>query len=206
MTAKYLELALTGAVREAQRQYYDQSIQVPLDLPADTLTPAETAFISSRDSFYLATVNEAGWPYIQHRGGPLGFLRVLDGRSLVFPDYKGNRQLISTGNLVNEDRVSLILVDYAQRLRLKLMGRARIEDARLHPQLAVELAQPSGRSVIERIVFIEVIAYDWNCPKYLTPRHSNTEVDALVRPLRERVAELEASVRALTNPPPGSSD
>ncbi len=155
----------------------------------------ETTFIRGRDSFYVATVNENGWPYIQHRGGRAGFLRVLNPHTLAFADYRGNRQMLSTGNLAANDRVALFLMDYPQRTRLKILGHARVEDARLHPDLVKHLAEPDVHGIVERLFFIEVLSFDWNCPKYITPRYTAEEIQELVGPLKQRIAELEAELK-----------
>src|SRR5262245_6103024 len=135
MATNYLKLAVKDSVRKAQLHYYGLA-QPAAGLPEqDALTDEEIAFIQARDSFYIATISEAGWPYIQHRGGPVGFLRTLNPQTLAFADYKGNRQMLSTGNLAANDRVALFLMDYPQRTRLKILGHARVEDARQHPEL-----------------------------------------------------------------------
>ena len=154
------------------------------------------SFIEERDSFYLATVSESGWPYIQHRGGAAGFLHVVGPRTLAFADYKGNRQLLSTGNLAKCDRVALFLMDYPGRTRLKILGHARVENARTHPELTAQIAPPETRPTVERLFVIEVVAFDWNCPQYITPRYTADEVQAALAPLRQRIAELEAQMPA----------
>src|SRR5205085_11555731 len=126
------------------------------------------AFIHSRDSFYMATISETGWPYVQHRGGQPGFLRVISPTALAFADYKGNHQLLSTGNLAVNDRVSLFLMDYPQRTRLKILGHARVEDAREHPELVKQYSTPDVQRIVERVVLIDVVSFDWNCQKYIT--------------------------------------
>ncbi len=151
-------------------------------------------FITMRDSFYLATVNEAGWPYIQHRGGPAGFLHVIDPKTLAFADFHGNRQLLSTGNILAHARVALFLMDYPHRTRLKILGHARVENAHEHPDLAAQLAIPDTRKHVERIFFIDVVAFDWNCPKYIIPRYSAEDIERLVTPLRARITELESQL------------
>ena len=161
------------------------------------MSQAEAEFIAARDSFYLGSINESGWPYIQHRGGPPGFLRVINETTLAFADYKGNRQLLTTGNVSVNDRVALFLMDYKNRERLKILGHARVEDARAHPELVVQLADPKMQSAVERLVFIDVVSFDWNCPKYITPRYSSEEVNELVGPLKTRIAELEAQLYAV---------
>ena len=162
----------------------------------DVLTDDEISFIQARDSFYMATVTEKGWPYIQHRGGPTGFLHVLNSTSLAFADYKGNRQLLSTGNLAQSDRVALFLMDYPQRTRLKILGHARVADAREHPDLVAQLAGPDVQSSVERLFFIDVVAFDWNCPQHITPRYTAEEIKALVAPFQKRIAELEAQLKS----------
>jgi predicted pyridoxine 5'-phosphate oxidase superfamily flavin-nucleotide-binding protein len=143
----------------------------------------------------MATVSETGWPYVQHRGGKPGFLRVINPTSLAFADYKGNRQLLTTGNLAVTDRVTLFLMDYPQRTRLKILGHARVEDARQHPELVAQLAEPEVQRIVERLFFIEVVSFDWNCPQYITPRYTAAEVEMAVTPLKQRIAELEAELK-----------
>ena len=195
MADNFLKLAVTDSVRTAQEHY--NGAAMPVDgVPArDALTDDEIGFIQARDSFYLATVSESGWPYIQHRGGRAGFLRVVDPHTLAFADYRGNRQLLSTGNLAANNRVALFLMDYPQRMRLKILGHARVEDARQHPDLVQELSEPDVRRNVERLFFIEVLSFDWNCPKYITPRYTVAEIQELVVPLKARIAELEAKLK-----------
>lgn len=199
MAGKYLQMTMTESVRSAQQQYYGRALTIT-DVPdRDPLGEAEARFIADRDSFYLGSVGETGWPYVQHRGGPKGFLKVLDPATLAFADYRGNRQLISAGNFHANDRVALFLMDYKNRARLKILGHARVKDVREHSALAERLAQGDTRSKVERIVIIDVVSYDWNCPKYITPRYSLDEVEEAIAPLKSRIAELEAqlgSVRA----------
>ncbi|MEM1073957.1 MAG: pyridoxamine 5'-phosphate oxidase family protein [Pseudomonadota bacterium] len=157
----------------------------------------EVAFLVSRASFYMATVSETGWPYVQHRGGPRGFLKVLDPQTIGFADYRGNRQYVSKGHLSGDDRVSLFFMDYPRKARLKIMGHATMQPAEDAPALATKLAtQDEGR--VERLVTIRIAAFDWNCPQFITPRFDTTEMTALVGPeierLEARVAELEAEL------------
>jgi hypothetical protein len=196
MATKYLDLTYTDSVCRAQKQYYGRAGVVTGAPDRDPLGEAEAEFVAARDSFYMGTISESGWPYVQHRGGPSGFLRVVDPSTLAFADYKGNRQLLSTGNLSANDRVALFLMDYPNRTRLKILGHARVEEARAHPDLVSQIADPKMRSGVERLVFIDVVAFDWNCPKYITPRYSIKEVEELAEPLRKRIAELEAQLRA----------
>src|SRR5258705_359900 len=162
MAEKFLEMAFTGSVLRAQQQYYGNSRPVHAAAERDPLTDDELGFIRTRDSFYMATVSESGWPYVQHRGGSPGFLHVTGPSSLAFADYRGNRQMLSTGNLAVKDRVLLFLMDYPLRTRLKIIGHARVEDARQHPELVKQLATPDVERVVERLFFIDVISFDWN--------------------------------------------
>lgn len=192
MATKYLDLMFTDAVRRAQAQYYGQASTIAGVPDRDPLGQAEAEFIAARDSFYVGSISESGWPYVQHRGGPAGFLRLINETTLVFADYKGNRQLLSTGNLSVNDRVALFLMDYKSRERLKILGYARIEDALAHPELTEQVTDLKMRSSVERLVFIDVVSFNWNCPKYITPRYSAAEVEEVVGPLRKRIADLEA--------------
>lgn len=159
----------------------------------DGLGPDETAFIESRDTFYMATVSESGWPYVQHRGGPRGFLKVVGPNQLAMADYTGNAQYISMGHLKAGSRISLILMDYPRRARLKILGEAMMDDAN-DPDLVARLSV-EGQGPVERILKIDVRAFDWNCPKYITERYTSEEVAAMVGPeiaaLKARIAELE---------------
>lgn len=197
MAAKYLDLMCTDSVRRAQNDYYGHAVKISGASVRDPLGEAEAAFIGARDSFYLGTVSETGWPYIQHRGGAPGFLRVLNETTLAFADFTGNHQLLSTGNLSANDRVALFLMDYPNRERLKVLGHARVEDARSNPELVAQVTNPGLKARVERVVFIDVVSFDWNCTKHITPRYSLEEVDALASPLRARIEELETQLRAV---------
>lgn len=206
MAIQFLRLTTTESVRRAQKHYYGSAATIPDTQDRDPLGETEAEFIPARDSFYLATVSEAGWPYVQHRGGPTGFLHVLNPTTLAFADYQGNRQLLSTGNLSVNDRVSLLLMDYKNRRRLKILGHARVVDARAHPELAAQLSRRSMRADVERVVLIDVVSFDWNCSKHITPRYSLAEVEELVAPLHARIAELEAQLLAVTSPGDSAMD
>jgi len=197
MAHKFLDLNFTPQVLAAQEHYYGRPQMVPPAVQDDALGPDEAAFIGARDSFYLSSVNEEGWPYVQHRGGPAGFLKVTGPNELAFADFKGNRQLLTTGNVAADDRVCLFLMDYPRRERLKLLGHAEVLDARDHPDLLVKLAPPEMVKMTERLVRVRIVAFDWNCPKYITPRYTESEVAAAVKPLKDRVAELERELDRL---------
>lgn len=187
-----MQLVLTPSVQRAQEKYFGGH-QVVEDAPeTDPFTQHEAAFIASRDSFYMATVSETAWPYLQHRGGPAGFVKILGPNLIGFADFHGNQQLISTGNLEKSDRVAIFMMDYPRRARLKMLGHARVLDAREHPEMVEELAPEALRSKVERLFLIQIISYDWNCPKYITPRFTAEEVEKYAAPLKARIAELEA--------------
>ena len=192
-----MQLVLTPAVQAAQEHYFGKRQSVAEAPERDPFTNDEATFIASRDSFYMATTNADGWPYVQHRGGPSGFLKVLGPHQLGFADFKGNRQVLTTGNLDGNDRVALFLMDYPNRERLKILGHARVLDAREHAALADQLTPtPELRSKIERLFLIDVVSYDWNCPQYITPRFTEAEIEAHIVPLKARIAELETEIAA----------
>lgn len=174
MARAFAEIAFTPSVRAAQARYGsakagERFLSDGIDR-RDTLTENEASFIQARDGFYLGTVSEDGWPYIQFRGGPPGFLSVLDERTIAWADFRGNGQYLSAGNLGANDRVTLFLMDYPNRRRLKLWGRAQIVDAAENPGL-VEALFPAGyKAVPERAVLVAIAAYDWNCPQHIPQR------------------------------------
>jgi len=197
MADRFMHTLLTPAVFEAQRQYYGRTYPAYDAVPKrDALTAGEAEFIAQRDSFYMATITENGWPYLQHRGGAKGFLRVTGPDELMFADHGGNRQMISVGSLALIDRVSLFLMDYPARERLKILGHAKVLDAREHPELVAKSAPPGGHAAkVERIFVIEVLSYDWNCPKFITPRFTSADIESVVAPLKVRIAELESQLK-----------
>jgi predicted pyridoxine 5'-phosphate oxidase superfamily flavin-nucleotide-binding protein len=156
----------------------------------DRVTPDLAGFIAELDTAFLATVSAEGAPYIQHRGGPKGFIKVLDDKTLGFADYAGNRQYITLGNLAENDRAYLFLLDFARRRRIKVWGRARVVEN--DPALLERLADPSYRARPERAILFTVEAWDVNCTQHITPRFTEAEVVEATAPLRERIVELEA--------------
>jgi predicted pyridoxine 5'-phosphate oxidase superfamily flavin-nucleotide-binding protein len=196
MAKKYMQLVLTPAVQRAQDKYFGKHQVVGNAPDIDPLTPGEVSFITSRDSFYMATVSETCWPYVQYRGGPVGFVKVLGPNLIGFADFKGNCQLLSTGNLGINDRVSMFMMDYPHRTRLKLLGHARALDAREHPELIDQLGAEPLRNWVERFFLIQILSYDWNCPQYITPRFTAAEAENFTAPLKARIAELEAQLAA----------
>jgi predicted pyridoxine 5'-phosphate oxidase superfamily flavin-nucleotide-binding protein len=145
----------------------------------------------------MATVSESGWPYVQHRGGPPGFIRILDEKTLAIPDFRGNRQYISNGNLATDDRAALILMDYPNRRRLKLYAHVEPRDLAADSKLAAELPLPGYRAKVERGLIIHLAAFDWNCPQHIVPRFSEAELAPALAPLRARLEALEAENQAL---------
>ena len=173
MGHKFQEIAFTETVKTIQEQLgsrrgYSRREGGDRDFN-NVLGPQEAAFIGDRDSFYMASVSETGWPYVQHRGGPNGFVRVLDEKTIGFVDYSGNRQYVSVGNLINDDRVLLFFMDYPNRTRLKLLARARIV-APEETEILTKLTPADNQARIERGFLLTVEAFDWNCPQHITPR------------------------------------
>lgn len=202
MGHRFAEIAFTDTVKQVQeargsRRNYARMETNP-EAVNGALGPNEAAFIAARDSFYIATVSETGWPYVQHRGGLAGFVRVLDAETIGFADFRGNRQYVSVGNLMKDDRVSLFFMDYANKARLKLFGRAKFIDLDAVDILG-KLALPDYRAPVERGVLIRVEAFDWNCPQHITERYTHAQVEEVVTPLRQRIAELEARLSGTGN-------
>jgi predicted pyridoxine 5'-phosphate oxidase superfamily flavin-nucleotide-binding protein len=199
MTYNFLDTLSTPAVKAAQAANGSGEFWSGFhgNRTFDRLTENEIGFIAQRDSFYMASVSENGWPYVQHRGGPAGFLRVLDDRTLAFADFRGNRQYISTGNLTADDRVALILVDYPGRQRLKVLAHVEIKDLAADPDLTAKLATPGYKAKAERAIMLHLEAFDWNCPQHITPRFTEAELAPALAPIRDRISELEAENKVL---------
>ena len=190
------DVAFTPAVKGAQERLGSRQSYAKLETKggwADTISPDLAAFIAERDSLYLATASAAGRPYIQHRGGPAGFLRVLDDRTLAFADFGGNRQYISVGNLSENDQAFIFLMDYPNRRRIKIWGRARVVDD--DPELLRKLTDSSYPGQPERAVVFAVEAWDVNCPQHIERRFSEAELERIVAPLRARIGELESRLK-----------
>jgi uncharacterized protein len=194
MGHKFAAIAFTPTVKHVQEQLGSRSNYIRMEageaMRNHVLGPTEAGFIGERDSFYMASVSETGWPYIQHRGGPKGFARVLDEKTIGFADYRGNRQYVSVGNLMTNDRVSLFFMDYLNRTRLKVLGRAKLIDAS-DTAVLERLDVPGYRARIERGLLISVEAFDWNCPQHITQRYTLADVEQAAASLRQRIAELE---------------
>jgi len=203
MGHKFAEIAFTEQVKKIQttqgsRKNYAQMEQGP-DFNY-LLSQREASFIQARDSFYMASVSETDWPYVQHRGGPQGFLRVLDERTIGFVDFTGNRQYVSNGNFKKNDRVSLILMDYPNRTRLKLLGRV-IPVANDDIETLKLLEDPNYRAKVERAFIIKIEAFDWNCPKYITPRYDEKAIENMIAPLIAENKVLKSTNTQLNNLP-----
>lgn len=206
MARNYVHTLFSDAARAAQaadgsREAYARMEDGADGLP-DLLTAKEGEFIAARDSFYLASVTPDGWPYVQHRGGPAGFLKLLEGNRLGFADYRGNRQHVSTSNLIADPRVSLFLMDYPNRRRLKILGHARIETADGEPELLSRLMPEGYRALPERAYLIDVIGFDWNCPQHITPRFTEAEMAAALQPMNDELTRLRAELARLRGDEP----
>ncbi|MBL4581948.1 MAG: pyridoxamine 5'-phosphate oxidase family protein [Gammaproteobacteria bacterium] len=188
MTHAFADTMFTESVKTAQQAYGSREHNENLTQnfgPNNELRAREIDFIAKRDSFYLATVNETGWPYVQHRGGPPGFLKVTGSKQLAWADFRGNTQLVSVGNLSKNDRCSIILMDYAGRRRLKLIGHIRVvEAAEIEASILETVSQADYTAVIERVFLIELLAFDWNCPQHISRRYTKAEFE------EQRVAQL----------------
>jgi predicted pyridoxine 5'-phosphate oxidase superfamily flavin-nucleotide-binding protein len=197
MAQTYLHVMFGPGARALQTAAGSRAAYARMESQAgtfDALTARELDFVAARDSFYIASVSETGWPYVQHRGGPAGFLRHIAGNRLGFVDYQGNRQYLSTANLAADDRVSLFLMDYPARRRLKLIGHARTSD---DPAEIVGLVPSGYNAVPERVFLIDVVGFDWNCPQHITPRFTEAEISAAHQPLIDELARLRARVSEL---------
>ena len=181
MSRNFTNFAFTDSVRQAQERYGTRRSYARMETAGDRylLTDREASFIQSRDSFYMATVGENGWPYVQFRGGPKGFLKVIDESTLGYADFRGNGQYISTGNIEANDKTSLILMDYPSRQRLKIWAETTIVEVEQDAELRKCLEMPDYEARIERLVVLAVRAYDWNCPQHITPRYRLDEIKAL---------------------------
>lgn len=200
MSRAFAKIAFTRKVQAAQARMGSRDAYRTAELgetEAVELSPCEVEFIAARDSFYQGTVGENGWPYVQHRGGPSGFLKVLGPTTIGYADFSGNRQYISVGNLEGDDRVSLFLMDYPGQRRLKIWGRARLIEEDTEPALVARLELPDYRARVERGVVITVEAFDWNCPKYITPRFTEREVKELVSSWQTESAKRESTTAGI---------
>jgi uncharacterized protein len=199
MAKNFAEIAFTPAVKDMQEKLGSRAnyARMEQDTYLDGLTENEIDFIAQRDSFYMATVGENGFPYIQHRGGPKGFLKILDAKRLGFIDFKGNMQYISVGNLATNNKVSLIMVDYPARARLKILATAEIIALKDNPELHHLLDLEDYKFRPERLMVFTIEAYDWNCPQHITPRYTVEDIETALAPQREYIAKLEAEINEM---------
>jgi predicted pyridoxine 5'-phosphate oxidase superfamily flavin-nucleotide-binding protein len=196
---RFANLAFTPAVKAVQARLGSRRAYARLDgaTTPDAIGEDEAAFIQARDSFYLASVGETGWPYVQHRGGRKGFVKVLDEHTLGFADLRGNRQYVSVGNVERDDRVALLFMDYPNRARLKVLARAKIVTRDSDPDRLAKLVDDDTRDRVERGFVLAVEGFDWNCPQYITPRFTEEEIEAALAPMVARLESLEAENREL---------
>ena len=181
MNRNFTKFTFTDSVKKAQERYGTRRSYARMETAGDryVVTDREASFIETRDSFYMATVGENGWPYVQFRGGPEGFLKVLDDTTLGYADFRGNGQYISTGNIESSNKAALILMDYPTRTRLKIWAETNVIEAQQDSELLEKLAMPDYKGRIERLVMLSVLAYDWNCPQHITPRYTAEEIKKL---------------------------
>ena len=203
MARNMSDLAFTPAVKAVQERMGSRAGYARMEKKGgwrgDRVTDELAAFIKARDSFYLATASAAGRPYIQPRGGPPGFLVPLDDQTLGFADFSGNRQYITAGNLDENDKAYIFLMDYPNRRRIKIWGRARLVEN--DPALLERLLEPGYAGKPERAIVFTIEAWDVNCPQHITPRYSDDEILALIAPLKHRIAELEAELAGRKSSP-----
>jgi uncharacterized protein len=200
MADKFRSLVFTPVIKELQERHGSRRRYARLEkgeIPPERLGRRESEFIAERDSFYQASVGETGWPYVQHRGGPRGFLKVIDERALAFADFAGNRQFISAGNLHADNRVALILVDYPAQTRLKILGRAEVFEGPDAATWIERVRDPGYEAQAERVFVIRVEAFDWNCPQHITPRFTEDQIRKALEPIEARMRQLEQDNHAL---------
>jgi predicted pyridoxine 5'-phosphate oxidase superfamily flavin-nucleotide-binding protein len=181
MGHRYIETMLSAAGRTLQERFGSRQAYARMERSGaahDALGPREIAFLAERDSVYLASVTPDGWPYVQHRGGPTGFLKVLDPQTIAFADFSGNRQYISTGNFATNDRLAVFAMSYPDQARLKLIGNVQVMEPGADPELEARVQLPGYAAEVERFWVIRVLAFDWNCSQHITPRWSAEEIEA----------------------------
>jgi predicted pyridoxine 5'-phosphate oxidase superfamily flavin-nucleotide-binding protein len=194
MPHNFGSLVFTPVVKALQEKYGSRRAYARQEKGApapDRLGPHEIEFVTERDSFYIASVGETGWPYVQHRGGPKGFLKVIDDRTLAFADFAGNRQFVSAGNLTVNDRVAMIMVDYPAQTRLKILGRAEVLEGGAARTWIEKTREPGYDATVERAFVIHVEAFDWNCPQHITPRFTEDQIREALAPIETRMQQLE---------------
>jgi len=194
MPGSFGSLVFTPVVKALQERYGSREQYERFEKgkrASGRLGPQERAYLADRDSFYMASLGSGGWPYVQHRGGPKGFLNVIDDATIAFADFRGNKQYISTGNLTTDDRVALILVDYPRQLRLKILGHVEILEGDRAKDWIAKVGDPSYKAAVERVFVIRVEAFDWNCKQHIIPRFTREEIEDALAPVERQVSELQ---------------
>jgi uncharacterized protein len=195
MAYTFGSLVFTPVVKALQERYGSRrqyAKREASNFGQDGLGQSEEDFLRECDSFYMASTGATGWPYVQHRGGPKGFLKVVDEHTIAFADFRGNKQYVSTGNLMTDDRVALILVDYPRQARLKILGHARILEGDEANELIGKVQDPDYGAVVERVFVIRVEAFDWNCQQHITPRFTEEQIRDALSPVEKRMQMLES--------------
>lgn len=203
MNQRISDIAFTPAVKAAQEARGSRSAYAKMEQRGgwkDEITPALEEFVAEREFFYLGTANADGQPYIQHRGGPRGFIKVIDSKTLAVADYVGNAQYISLGNLNENDKAFVFLMDYPNRYRVKIWGTAEFIEN--DPALLARVADPDYQASPQRVLVFHLTAWDVNCTQHIQPRYTIEEMQPFVGALRERVSELEANCGPIASPPP----
>ena len=194
MTKSFGSLVFTPAVKALQERYGSRRQYARLEQLGEMkggLGPDEKEYLAERDTFYMASLGESGWPYVQHRGGPKGFLKVIDDTTLAFADFRGNKQYISTGNLLTDNRIALIVVDYPRQLRLKLLGRVEVFEGEKAKDWLPGVREPEYKAVTERVYVIRIEAFDWNCQQHIIPRYTEEEIRDVLEPIERQMQELQ---------------
>lgn len=196
----FARFAFTDGVKKLQEKYGSRSSYARMEslmADKDGITESEQMFIESRDSFYMASIGENGYPYIQHRGGPAGFIKVIDSHTIGVVDFRGNKQYISVGNVMEHPQVSLFLMDYPHKTRLKIYADARIVELADNPELFDLIDPAEYKHTPERMLIFDVKAFDWNCPQHITPRYTVDEIKEAFAPQNEYVLKLEYEIAKL---------
>jgi uncharacterized protein len=199
MAKNFASIAFTDEIKFLQDKYGSRKNYERIEKRdvIDGLTDFEKDFIGKRDSFYIASIGENGFPYIQHRGGPKGFVKVIDKNTIGFIDFSGNKQFITVGNLATHNNVSLIMMDYPARARLKLYAKGEIVALNERPDLFNLLKLEEYQAKPERMMVLHIEAYDWNCPQHITERFTVEEIEEAFAPQREYISKLEQELREL---------
>jgi predicted pyridoxine 5'-phosphate oxidase superfamily flavin-nucleotide-binding protein len=198
MHQNFTKFAFTDSVKEVQKLYGTRKAYERMERSDDKfeLTANETAFIEASDGFYMGTVGEHGWPYVQYRGGPVGFLKVIDRTAIAYVDFRGNGQYISTGNINHNNKTSLFLMDYPSQRRLKIWAETTIIKANEDAELLEKLTMQGYPAKRERIVMLKIQAYDWNCPQHITQRYTQAQLEALIAPIVKENQKLKQQLGA----------